>query len=342
MINTRISAHVAAGVVTVLCGVWAPTGHAQTADYCGQSADNLLEACRAAVEDDDDVGEAICVNITNRAARKTCFDNLTAAEQEGLQTCDDQHEGRDAACDVLGTGRYDPDFSPAKFDDPRRPSKPNAYFPLDVGKHWEYRSLTQVDKVDVVDETKLIAGVNCIVVRDQVFENGLIHEATDDWYVPAKDGSVWYFGEEVKDYEVFPGDKPQRPQLVKIDGSFKAGDNGDKPGVIMLGTPKAGAVYLEEFSLANAEDVTEILSATYAFGQDATLDDNVPWELAHRFCADGKCVVTKNYSLLEPGLFARKYYARGVGTILEVESTGEVIQLVNCNFDKRCAGLPTP
>ncbi|PYT17524.1 MAG: hypothetical protein DMF51_02205 [Acidobacteria bacterium] len=102
-----------------------------------------------------------------------------------------------------------------------------------------------------------------------------------------------------------------------------------------------GDVYLEEFSLGNAEDVTEILSTTYSYGHDPVLDEGVPRVLAQRFCA-GNCVVTKNYSLLEPGLFARKYYARGVGTILEVENTGEVVQLVSCNFDSRCANLPTP
>jgi hypothetical protein len=41
-------------------------------------------------------------------------------------------------------------------------------------------------------------------------------------------------------------------------------------------------------------------------------------------------------------LFARKYYARGIGTILEIENTGEVVQLVKCNFDSRCTNLPTP
>jgi hypothetical protein len=54
-------------------------------------------------------------------------------------------------------------------------------------------------------------------------------------------------------------------------------------------------------------------------------------------------VVTKNFSLLEPGVFARKYYARGIGFFLEVNpSTGEILQLVNCNFDPRCANLPSP
>jgi hypothetical protein len=101
-------------------------------------------------------------------------------------------------------------------------------------------------------------------------------------------------------------------------------------------------VYLEESSLGNAEDVTEILSASYRFGAEPELDRFVPRHLATVFCA-GDCVVTKNYSLLEPGVFQRKYYAPGVGVFLEVNpNTQEVVQLTNCNFDPRCAKLPRP
>jgi hypothetical protein len=311
------------------------------AGYCTQTANALLDACRASVTDDGAVGKAACINIANARDRNDCLDDLAESVDEAGQLCLDQHDTRLDACQVLGEARYDPDFRTSRFDDPKRPSNPNPYFPLGVGKHWEYRSATQVNTVDVVNETKRIAGVTCIVIRDLVFEGGLIHEATDDWYAAAKDGSVWYFGEEVKDYEAFTGDNPKRAELVSIDGSFKAGRDGAKPGIIALASPKVGDAYLEEFSLGNAEDVTEILSTTYAYGRDRGLDQNVPAELARRFCAND-CIVTKNYSLLEPGLFARKYYARGIGTILEVENTGEVVQLVKCNFDSRCTNLPTP
>jgi predicted acyltransferase (DUF342 family) len=101
-------------------------------------------------------------------------------------------------------------------------------------------------------------------------------------------------------------------------------------------------VYLEEFSLGNAEDVTEILSTTYKFGDNPDLDQLVPQQLADRLCSAGDCVVTKNFSLLEPGISARKYYARGIGTFLEVESEGDVIQLVSCNFNDKCQNLPQP
>src|SRR5206468_497176 len=83
-----------------------------------------------------------------------------------------------------------------------------------------------------------------------------------------------------------------------------------------------GETYVEEASLANAEDVTDVLSTTYRYGADAELDRYVPRRLAELFCSARDCVVTRNYSLLEPGIFDRKFYARGVGVFLEVHLTG--------------------
>jgi len=55
-----------------------------------------------------------------------------------------------------------------------------------------------------------------------------------------------------------------------------------RAGIIALASPKVGDAYLEEFSLANAEDVTEILSTTYSYGHDPVLDEGVPAEVARR------------------------------------------------------------
>jgi hypothetical protein len=203
------------GFAVLFCATLTGRSGAQTGGYCTQTANTLLDACRASVRDDSAVGKAICINIGNTGARNRCLDDLDDSLDEAEQLCLDQHATRLAACGVLGENRYDPDFRPSRFDDPKHPSKPNPYFPMGVGKHWEYRSATQVNTVDIVNETKRIAGVTCLVFRDLVFEGGLIHEATDDWYA-------------------------------------------------------------------------------------------------------------------------------AVGTILEVENTGEVVQLVKCNFDSRCVGLPTP
>ena len=311
--------------------------------FCSRTAHALFDACRFEVKDDSFKKKAICINISDAEERNECFDELKDARQEGNQLCREQRDGRLEACKSLGEGRYDPDFDPALFDDPKNPTNPNPYFPLTVGNRWEYRGGNEVNTVEVVNETKLIAGVTCIVVRDQVFKDGDLAEDTDDWFAQAKDGNVWYFGEEVKDFESFDGDNPRRPELVKVDGSFKFGREGDKGGLFFLISPKPGDVYREEISLGNAEDVTEILSTSYAFGRTPELDQFVPQQLAARFCSSGDCIVTKNISPLEPGIFARKYYARGIGFFLEVKpDTREVLQLVDCNFDPRCANLPRP
>jgi hypothetical protein len=325
-------------VITV--GWICATQTAYAAGFCTQTAEDMLQACNASVEDDGLVGKAICTNITNNGARNACLKDLSASQTEASTLCGGQHDARLAACTLLGESRYDPDIRPVLFDDPLHPSNPNPYFPIGVGKHWEYRSATEVNTVDVLNETKLIAGVTCIVFLDQVFVDGVRTESTNDWFAAAKDGAVWYFGEATGEYEVFKGDNPPLPQLVNIDGSFKAGVDDAKPGIIALAAPQVGNAYLEEFSLGNAEDTTQILSTTYSYGNDAVLDEGVPPALAQRFC-NHNCIVTKNFSQLEPGVFSHKYYARGVGVILEVEE-GDVSQLVNCNFDKRCVNLPLP
>lgn len=311
--------------------------------HCSATAAAVFEACGDGVEDDHSIARAICINLADDAERAQCFADAKDSRLEGDQLCHDQLAGRRQACALLGEGRYDPDFDPASFDSNfANPMNPNPYFPLGIGNTWKYAGGNEVDVVEILNATKLIDGVTCIVARDQVTRNGDVAEETDDWYAQAKDGNVWYCGEEVKDFESFDDDNPRAPELVSIDGSFKAGCNGDKPGIIFQASPKKGQVYLEEFSLGNAEDVTQVLSTNYSYGKEPDLDQLVPQKLAEHLCHDD-CVVTKNFSLLEPGLFARKYYASGVGVFLEVESTGEVIRLVDCNFDLlRCGMLPPP
>ncbi len=309
--------------------------------FCPATARALFRACRSEVKDDFFVAKARCINVSDGEARRRCSAKARTARNKADRLCRRQRQGRLGACLSLGEGRYDPDFDPALFDDPRNPSSPNPFFPLKVGNRWEYGGAETVI-VKVLNETKAIAGVRCIVVRDQVFEDGELIEDTDDWFATAKDGDVWYCGEEVKDFESFAGDRPRLPELVSIDGSFKAGRDGDQPGIIFRAAPLTGEVYREEFSLGNAEDLAEVLSTTYRFGTDPTLDAGVPRPLAERLCP-GDCVVTRNFSLLEPGITERKYYARGIGLFLEVQpDSGEVVRLTGCNFDDRCVGLPAP
>ena len=344
MIHASCSGGTVAIAIAILTA-FSGTSRAGT-NYCAQTARTLYSACKTGVSEDSLVEKAICLNISDADERETCISDLAETRKDDEELCRGQKDTRLEACELLGPARYDPDVNPNRFDGPRHPSKPSPYFPLTVGHRWEYRGGDELNTVEVVDETKLITGVTCAVFRDLVFTDGDLTEATDDWFANAKDGTVWYFGEETGEYESFDCDHPREPELVNIDGSFKAGRDGAKPGIIFLAAPHKGDVYLEEFSLANAEDATEVLATNYSYGKDATLDQAVPKKLAERLCA-GDCVVTKNFSMLEPGIFAHKFYARGIGVFLEVEFDPEedeptVTQLTDCNFDGRYSGLPQP
>lgn len=333
-----------AGAILMAALMWLGSAdEVAAATFCSDTAGSVYRACGFDVQDDYWLAVAVCINEPDRVDRQQCNADALASRSEGNELCKEQLLGRLGACKSLGEERYDPEFEPQLFDhDFTRLSNPNPYFPLRIGNRWEYQSETETVNLEVLNETKLIDEVRCIVVRDLVLEEGQLHEATDDWYAQAKDGNVWYCGEEVRNFENFAGDEPQRPELVNTDGSFKAGREGDKPGIIFLARPMVGQTYQEEFSLNNAEDITEIFSTTYSYGIDQELDRFVPRRLARLLC-NGDCVVSENFSLLEPGVSERKYYARGIGLFLEVNAdTGEIHQLVDCNFDRRCQSLPRP
>jgi hypothetical protein len=313
-------------------------------EYCTPTARNQLTACRGETTDDYYTAIAICLNESNSGDRAKCNREAAADRDDQSDLCDDQFAARKAICARIGEGRYDPDFDEQNFvSDFAHPGISNPYFPIAIGNTWDYASQTETDHIEVLSDTKLIDDVTCLVVRDQVSEDGAIKEDTDDWFaLDRRNGDVWYCGEEVKDYELFEGDEPEVPELVAIDGSFKVDRDGAKAGIVVRAAPARGQLFRQEFSLGNAEDVVEVLETQYVYGKRPELDQLVPKALADHLCGAG-CVVTRDSSPLEPDAFERKYYARGIGVFLETApATGEVNRLVDCNFDARCATLPQP
>lgn len=205
---------------------------------------------------------------------------------------------------------YNPVIDPANF--PPTPLVSNQYFPLVPGTIFSYVNTitegttitTQDISVEVTNDTKLILGVNCVVVHDVVYEGGTtnILEDTFDWYAQDNDGNVWYFGEDTTAFE--PGEPPSK------EGSWEAGVNGAKPGIIMWADPGAhiNQPYRQECLSGVAEDNGEVLSVT----ESVTV----------QYGSFSDCVQTKDYSDLEPGVVENKFYAPGIGLVLTVTVQG--------------------
>jgi hypothetical protein len=87
-------------------------------------------------------------------------------------------------------------------------------------------------------------------------------EETLDWYAQDQAGNVWYFGEDSKEIE--------NGTVVSTKGSWEAGVDGAKPGVVMQANPQIGVSYRQEYYYGEAEDMAEVLSlsesVSVAFG----------------------------------------------------------------------------
>jgi len=207
---------------------------------------------------------------------------------------------------VAKGGAYHPTIRPSDF----QATVDNPYLPLIPGTTYKYVETQEKhvrdNEITVTKDTKLILGVPCTVVHDVVMEKGVMTEDTYDWYAQDKEGNVWYFGEDTKEYH--PGNK------VSTEGSWEAGVGKNQPGIIMPAHPKSGtAAYRQEYGPGHAEDMGQIV----ALEQTVT----VPYGTFK------DCVKTKEWSLLEPG-HEHKWYARGIGVVREESTEKEISTLV--------------
>ena len=235
----------------------------------------------------------------------------------GLAGCGREGDSRLSALgpDLGGRGAADASsnlvtlpFDPAHFASP----KANLYFPLVPGTRYTYRGVSRDGEernvVAITDTTKSIVGVTTIVVHDQVFaEDGSLKEDTFDWYAADDQGNVWYFGEDTKEYD--------HGTFLTSAGSWEAGKNDARPGIIMLANPHVGDKYKQEDSPGVVEDMAKVLSLS----ETVTVARGT----------FGGCLETTEWTPIEPGNRSHKFYAPGVGTVLEISSRqgGERVEL---------------
>ena len=147
--------------------------------------------------------------------------------------------------------------------------------------------------MSVTHQTKKVMGVECVVVDDRAWEDGKLIEKTYDWFAQDKEGSVWYFGEDTKEYE--------NGKVVSTKGSWEAGVDGAKPGIIMQADPKVGQSYHQEYYKGEAEDMAKV--------QSLNASVRVPYGSFDRV------LVTREWTPLQPVFYEKKYYVRGVGPL---------------------------
>lgn len=232
----------------------------------------------------------------------------------------------------------------------------NPYWPLYIGATYGYRAITEdeceYNKLTVTPDTYLIevsenVFVNTRVVRDQEWATELdddgncdltsaeLLEDTLDYYALDDDGNIWYFGEDTLAKE----EDDEGACSIVSDGSWLAGKPENDPevepataGIIMLARPASGLRYQQEYLEDEAEDWGAVLrlNATVSIAEGDYSD----------------CLVTKEWTPLEPGEIEHKYYclnpvtngySPGLVFIEELKSKTVKVEFIGNSFP---AGLP--
>ena len=101
---------------------------------------------------------------------------------------------------------------------------------------------------------------------------------------------------------------------MSTEGSWQAGKNGAKAGIIMLAQPHITDSYRQEFLFGEAEDEARVVARG--------LDIKVPYG------SFDHCLKTVEWTRLEPGIKESKVYCPGVGFVKAHSVEGPFTNLV--------------
>jgi hypothetical protein len=314
-------------------------------NICKESAQLMKSSCRKEVNEEYYSTTAMCINLGDADERKDCLKEARKTRKEDDELCGDQRQARRDACELLNEDRYDPEafLTASDFEgDPGVNGARNPYFSLAPG-HTYVSQVTggEDDDGNPIEETVIVTvtdqmrkllvqeddlgneipgtGVNCRLVVDIVLVDGEPVEVTDDYYAQGIGdsviGDVHYCGEVARNFE--------DGNLVDLDGSFEAGRDLAKSGILIKGAPVTGVAHRQEYLLGEAEDLIRYVAGA----ADPTFmgegDDNATYPCDN--AGEPRCVKTEEFIPQEPDAGEYKYYIADIGFVLGVAlEDGEV------------------
>ena len=185
----------------------------------------------------------------------------------------------------------------------------NTYFILEPGYRLilgneEEQDTEQLQLViTVTNETKMVNEIETRVVQERETENGELVEISRNYFAVCRPSNdIYYFGEEVDDYEA--------GEIISHEGAWLAGIDGARAGIIMPGKLEVGFKHYQEIAPGIAEDRAEIISLNETLETPAGVFTNV--------------LKTEETNPLKPEEREFKYYAPEIGLIQD-----ETLQLLN-------------
>lgn len=223
-------------------------------------------------------------------------------------------EARLAACSLLQEHIYAPVALPEQFS----PDVDNPWVALVPGRTLVYAKRTSegVERIRVTTSHRIveIAGVRCREVQSVQRVDGVLTEDTREWFAQHADGSVWCFGESVRYYEA--------GFLAGIDGSWRAGSNGARPGMLVPADIHDPRAFRRALAIGTVEDVRRV----------AAVDTTVSVPVGDF----GGAIQVEEFDPLEALELILEILVPGLGLVAEVDqNSGERLELIAIEYMQR-------
>jgi hypothetical protein len=148
--------------------------------------------------------------------------------------------------------------------------------------------------VSVLDETKMVGGIEARILEERESENGALVEVSRNFVAIHKTTrDIYYLGEDVDIYK--------NGKIVDHEGAWLHGSKGATLGLLVPASPVMGQRYYQEVAPGVAMDRAEVVSLTERLTTPAGTFE--------------KCLKTRETTPLEPGDTEYKLYAPGVGLV---------------------------
>ena len=145
---------------------------------------------------------------------------------------------------------------PAVANFPQPTTISNAFFPLGVGTLLTLEGEEDGESIslaiEVMDESEMVGEITTRVVNETAMVNGELEEFAVNYFAQSVSGDVCYFGETVDNYV--------DGEIDNHDGSWRADEDDNQPGIIMPAAPAVGDAYQQEVATGVAEDLAEVVA----------------------------------------------------------------------------------
>ncbi|HPR63266.1 MAG TPA: hypothetical protein PK014_03520 [Thermoanaerobaculia bacterium] len=192
----------------------------------------------------------------------------------------------------LKAGGYQYEFDLSKCH--MFPGKRNRYLDLEPGTILVLASDEERLEITPLRKIVKIGPFETRVVEEREWKDGNLVEVSRNYYSYCWESmDIYYFGEDVDIY--------RDGKIVSHEGSWRAGENGARPGLIMPWDALVGMKYYQEIAPGIAMDRAEVVST------------NETVETPNKTFT--RCIKIREGSALNPGEEEYKYYAHGIGLV---------------------------